>query len=67
MPSQPGQEVDVPYTIIQATDMRTRTRDIMGRVKYGRERFLVKVFDEPTAVIINVEDFEKLIELCQKA
>jgi len=46
--------------VINATDLRVRTREIMERVKYKGERFLVQTFGQPTAVIISVEEYDKL-------
>ena len=46
--------------VINATDLRIKTREIMERVKYKGERFLIQTFGQPTAVIISVEEFEKL-------
>lgn len=49
-------------TEINATDLRIRTRDIMERVKYRGEIFLVKTFGQPTAVIISVHEYERTLK-----
>ena len=46
--------------VVNASDLRIRHRDIMERVKFKGERFLVQTFKQPTAVIISVEEYEKL-------
>lgn len=43
---------------INSTELRTKTRDLMERVKYNREIFLVETFGRPMAVIMSVEDFD---------
>ncbi len=45
---------------INVTDLRLRTREIMERVKYGGESFLVETFGQPTAIILNVVAYDKL-------
>ena len=53
--------------IIKATDLRIRTREIMERVKYKGEKFLIKTFGQPTAVIISVDEFEQLVSRAETA
>lgn len=48
--------------LINATDLRVRTREIMERVKYKGEIFLVQTFGQPTAVIISVEEYTRLLD-----
>ncbi|MDL1894897.1 type II toxin-antitoxin system Phd/YefM family antitoxin [Anaerolineae bacterium CFX7] len=43
---------------INSTELRTKTRDLMERVKYNGEIFLVETFGRPMAVIMSVEDFD---------
>jgi hypothetical protein len=47
-------------TLINASDLRLRFREIMEHVKYKGECYLVQTFGQPTAVIMNVETFERL-------
>lgn len=42
---------------INSTELRTKTRDLMERVKYHGDRFVVETFGRPMAVIISIEDF----------
>lgn len=46
--------------LIKATDLRVKTREIMERVKYKGEIFLVQTFGQPTAIIIGVEEYNLL-------
>lgn len=47
-------------TTINATKLRIETRDLMERVKFSGERFIVKTFGRPMAVIISFEDFQRV-------
>ncbi len=51
-----------PITI-NATELRTNTRDLMERVKYHGEQFIVETFGRPMAVIISFEDFNRIKKL----
>lgn len=54
-------------TKISATDLRVQTRDIIERARFKSERFLVQTFGKPVAVIIGIEDFNRLLQLAQKS
>jgi hypothetical protein len=47
--------------VIKATDLRVRTRDIMLGVKFKYERYVVESFGKPMAIILNPEEYERLI------
>lgn len=47
---------------ISATELRTRTREIMQRAKFMHETFLVENFGEPMAVIVGVSEYERLMQ-----
>lgn len=47
--------------VINATDVRTRTREIMERVKYKGDTFVVETFGQPTAVIVNVDEYKRMV------
>lgn len=51
-----------PITI-NATDLRNKTRDLMERVKYHGDIFIVETFGRPMAVIMSVEEFDSLWKL----
>lgn len=46
---------------IKVTELRNRTREIMQRVRFKSERFLIQNFGEPMAVILSVEEYETLV------
>lgn len=46
--------------VIGSTDLRTRTREILERVKYKGDGFLVQTFGQPTAVVISIEEYRRL-------
>ncbi len=45
---------------INATDLRYRHREVMERVKYHGEVFLVKTFGQPTAIIVSIDEFYRM-------
>jgi prevent-host-death family protein len=47
--------------VINATELRVRTREIMERVKYKGDRFLIQTFGRPTAIILSVEEYNMMI------
>jgi antitoxin (DNA-binding transcriptional repressor) of toxin-antitoxin stability system len=55
----------VEPTVINATELRINTRDIMERVKFKGECFLVKTFGQPTAMIISVDEYYDLTRIEQ--
>lgn len=51
---------------IPATYLRLHTRDLLERVKYKGERFLVETFGRPMGVLISYQDFLSVRDLlCQ--
>lgn len=47
-------------TNINTTSLRLETRDLMERVKFKGERFIVATFGRPMAVIISFDDFQRV-------
>ncbi len=47
-------------TTISSTLLRLDTRDLLERVKFRDERFIVETFGRPMAVLISYEDFQKV-------
>jgi len=45
------------------TELRTRGRDIIGRVQFGGERVLLEHRGRPVAALVSVEDLELLERL----
>lgn len=50
----------MPQTI-SATDLRTRTREILQRAHFQDQVFIVENFGQPMAVILGVAEYEDLI------
>lgn len=53
-------------TTINATELRTRTREIIERARFKGERFLVRNFGKPVAVIIGVEEYRLLLQMAHE-
>lgn len=45
---------------INATELRCKTRDLMERVKFNGDCFIVETFGRPMAVIISFDDYQRL-------
>ncbi len=52
---------------INSTDLRTKTRDLMERVKFNREAFIIETFGRPMAVLISLQDFELIQNTLKQA
>jgi prevent-host-death family protein len=50
-------------TLISASNLRTQTRDVMERVRFRGEHFIVQTFGKPVAVIISIEDYAALLNM----
>ncbi|MBI4672797.1 MAG: hypothetical protein HY741_14150 [Chloroflexi bacterium] len=57
----------MPLQTISATDLRTRTREIMQRVRFQDEVFLVENFGQPMAVVLSPKVYEHLTKTCMDA
>lgn len=42
---------------ISSSDLRTQVKRVLNEVRYGRARYIVEKFGEPTAAIVSIEDF----------
>ena len=51
---------------ISSTDLRTEIKRVLNEVGYGQAQYVVEKFGEPTAAIINLEDFRLLQALKQQ-
>jgi len=45
---------------ISATELRAHVRQIMQRARFQDETFLVENFGQPMAVIVSVQEYERL-------
>jgi prevent-host-death family protein len=48
---------------ISMTTLRLKTREVVEKVFYTQDIFIVKAYDRPMAAIIGIAQFEKLIGL----
>ena len=51
---------------ISTTALRTEIKRVLNEVGYGQAQYVVEKFGEPTAAIINLEDFRLLQTLKQQ-
>ena len=51
---------------ISTTDLRSEIKRVLNEVGYGQAQYVVEKFGEPTAAIINLEDFRLLQALKQQ-
>ena len=49
-------------TEIQATDLRTYTRNILERARFQGERFVVYTYRQPMAVLMGFDEYRRLKE-----
>ncbi len=45
---------------ISATNLRTRIKRVINEVGYGQNQYVIEKFGEPTAAIINMDDYALL-------
>ncbi len=48
---------------ISATELRQKTRDLMERVHYRGEHFIIENFHRPIAVMISYEEYMRVREV----
>jgi prevent-host-death family protein len=51
---------------ISTTELRAEIKRVLSEVGYGQSQYLVEKFGEPTAAIINLEDFRLLQAIKQR-
>ncbi len=50
-------------TAINATQLRTRTRDVIERARFKGERIVIHTFGKPVAVILGFDEYMALIQV----
>jgi prevent-host-death family protein len=50
---------------IGSTELRLRIRDVLERVKYGGEHFIITNFGRPMAVLLGLDEYQKLMQIKQ--
>jgi prevent-host-death family protein len=49
-------------TEINASELRVQLRDVIERVRFKQERFVVQIFGKPAAVIIGIDEYTALVQ-----
>lgn len=58
----PPNDAFTGVTEIQATDLRTFTRNILERARFQGERFVVYTYRQPMAVLMGFDEYRRLKE-----
>ena len=45
---------------LSVSELRLNTRDILDEVKFLHQRFVIATYGRPMAVVVNIEDWERL-------
>ncbi len=53
--------------VINATMLRTKTRDILEQAKFQGEHFIVETFGKPMVAIVGVEEYWELVNQASQA
>ncbi len=48
--------------IVSIEEFRVNLADLVGRVMYGKDRILIKKYNRNAAVLLSVDDYEKLLD-----
>lgn len=48
--------------IVSIEEFRTNLADLVGRVMYGKNRVTIKKYNRNAAILLSIDDFEKLID-----
>lgn len=49
-------------TVVSIDELRQNLAQLVGQVMYGQDRILIKKYDQKAAVLLSVEDYEKLLD-----
>ena len=47
---------------VSIEEFRVNLADLVGRVMYGKDRVIIKKYNRDAAVLLGVEDYEKLLD-----
>lgn len=47
---------------VSIDEFRTNLADLMGRVMYGKDRVVIKKYNRDAAILLSLEEYEKLID-----
>ena len=48
--------------IVSIDEFRTNLADLMGQVMYGKDKVVIKKYNREAAVLLSLEEYEKLID-----
>ena len=48
--------------VVSIEEFRVNLADLVGRVMYGNDRVIIKKYNRDAAVLLSVEDYEKLLD-----
>lgn len=48
--------------IVSIDEFRTNLADLIGRVMYGKDRVVIKKYNREAAVLLSLEEYEKLVD-----
>lgn len=49
-------------TAVSIEEFRSNLAELIGRVMYGRDRIIIKKYNKDAAVLLSVDEYEKLID-----
>lgn len=49
-------------SIVSINELRTNLAELISRVMYGQDRVVIKKYNRNAAVLMSVEDYEKLLD-----
>lgn len=48
--------------VVSIDELRTNLAELIGRVMYGRDRVVIKKYNRDAAVLLSIEEYEKLAD-----
>ena len=61
-----AQKISSPQ-VINATLLRTKTRDILEQAKFRGEHFIVETFGKPMVAIVGIDEYWTLMDQARRA
>lgn len=49
-------------SVVSIDEFRTNLAELIGRVMYGRDRVVIKKYNRDAAVLLSVDEYEKLVD-----
>ena len=54
---------DSAVAMVGTTELRSKTRDIIERVKYGGEHIVITTFGRPMTVLLSYDEYQDLMQI----